>query len=275
MHCIFWFAFFSCKGFKVLLEFLIAALSIRNSLRHSSDRLSIHLESRSTMNASSFYRCLIISMTTTFAAGLVSILGSFSGASLHPWSWATIHASMSEVNIVSSQDQLESIQLAWWGGFVLTALYLLLSYCLGEETRDIFKWIRKMTRKECFVLPMQCVFFLSLFSKLSVYSILFSAFRKTKKIPDPFLLNLSRAGMTCWTTRFRRPRRSRLLQFQLALIQFPTMRILRSLRFHILVHQRRKLLAFRDRPFLRMSLRHPNHEHSHLSLPPFTRLLTI
>ena len=144
---------------KVLLEYLIAVLSIRNALRHSSGRLSIHLESRSTMNSSSFYRCLVISMATTIAAGLVFLLSSFSGPSLHPWSWATVHASMSEVNIVSSQDQLGSIRLAWWGVFAVTVLYLLLSYCLGEETRDIFKWIRqKTTRKDRF-LPMQCVFF--------------------------------------------------------------------------------------------------------------------
>ena len=152
--------------FKVLLEFSISALSIRNSLRHCSGRLSIHLESRSTMNSSSFYRCLVISMTTTIAAGLISLLNSFSGPSLHPWSWVTVHASMSEVQIVSSQDQLRSIQLAWWGGFVVTVLYLLLSCCLGEEARDIYKWIRqKTTRKERFVLPMQCVFFLVIILK--------------------------------------------------------------------------------------------------------------
>ena len=151
----------------VLLEFLTAALSIHNALRHSSGRLSIHLESRSTMNASSFYRCLVISMTTTVAAGLLFVLNSFFGPSLHPWSWTTVHASMSEVNIISSQGQLESIQLAWWGGFVVTVLYLLLSFCLGEETRDIFKWIRKKTtRKEPFVLPMQCVFFCHSFPNL-------------------------------------------------------------------------------------------------------------
>ena len=110
------------------------------------------------MNASSFYRYLFISITTAITTGLVSLLGSFSGPSLHPWSWATVHASMSEVNIVSSPDQLRSIQLAWWGGFVVTVLYLLLSCCLGEETRDIFKWIRrKTTREDPFVLPMQCV----------------------------------------------------------------------------------------------------------------------
>jgi hypothetical protein len=92
-------------------------------------------------------------------------LRSISSPSLHPWSWTTVHASISEVNIVLSQDQLGSIQLAWWGGFVVTVLYLLLSYCLGEETRDIFKWIKQnTTREEPFVLPMQCVlFFLSFF----------------------------------------------------------------------------------------------------------------
>jgi pheromone a factor receptor len=154
--------FFPYKGFKSLtLNFSIAVLSIRNSLRHGSGRLLIHLESRSTLDSSCFYRCLVISMTTTITAGLVSLLGSFSGPSLHPWSWDAVHASMSEIHIVSSQDRLGSIQLAWWGGFVVTVLYLLLSYCLGEETRDIFKWIRqKTTTKERFVLPMQCVFFL-------------------------------------------------------------------------------------------------------------------
>jgi hypothetical protein len=58
------------KVFKVLLKFLIAGLSIRNALRHSSDRLSTHL---STITSSPFIRCLIIFMTTTIAAGLVSL----------------------------------------------------------------------------------------------------------------------------------------------------------------------------------------------------------
>jgi hypothetical protein len=51
---------------------------------------------------------------------------------------------MSEVNIALSQDQLGFIQLAWWGGFVVVmmVLYLLLSYCLGGDTRDTFKWTR-------------------------------------------------------------------------------------------------------------------------------------
>jgi hypothetical protein len=98
-------------------------------------------------------------MTTMIATGLVNIFCSFSGPALHPWSWATVHASMGEVNIVSSQDELGSIQLAWWGGFGVTGFYLLLSFCLGEETRDIYKWIRKeTTREQRFVLPMQCVF---------------------------------------------------------------------------------------------------------------------
>ena len=110
------------------------------------------------MNASSFYRYLFISMITTITSGLVSLLRSFTGPALHPWLWASVRASMSEINIVSSREQLGFIQLAWWGGFVVTVLYLLLSYCLGEETRDIFKWIRqKTTREERFVLPMQCV----------------------------------------------------------------------------------------------------------------------
>ena len=156
------------RVFKVLLEFLIfSALSIRSAFRHSSG-LSIHLESRSTMNASSFYRYLSISMITTITSGLASLL-SFTGPSLHPWSWDTVHASMSEVNIVSSREQVGFIQLAWWGGFVVTVLYLLLSYCLGEETRDIFKWIKQKTsREESFVLPMQCVLSCH-FSKLTQF----------------------------------------------------------------------------------------------------------
>ena len=152
---------------------MIAVLSINNSFRHNSGRLTVHLESRSSMNSSSFFRCLIISMSTTITAGLVYIFCSFFGPVLHPWSWATVHASMSEVNIVSSHDELGSIQLAWWGGFTITVLYLLLLFCLGEETWDIFIWIRKKATRsnlKRFVLPMQCVFFRS-----------FPKFRSNKK----------------------------------------------------------------------------------------------
>ena len=144
------------------------------------------------MDSSCFYRCLIISMTTTITAGLVSLLGSFSGPSLHPWSWDAVHASMSEIHIVLSHDQLGSIHLAWWGGFVVTVLYLLLSYCLGEETRDIIKWIRrKTTRKDRFVLPMQCVFFFLLFSKLQSTQFFFSQrFEKYKKTTFNFSIKV-------------------------------------------------------------------------------------
>ena len=137
----------------------IAALAISNSLRDSSGHFALHLESRST-NSSFFFRSLFISMFTTVVIGLVYIFCSFFGPPLHPWSWTAVHASMFKVDIVSSQDEVGSIQLAWWGIFGITVLYLFLSFCLGEETRDIFKWIRKqVTREKLVVLPIQCVFF--------------------------------------------------------------------------------------------------------------------
>lgn len=136
----------------------ILALSIHNCTRHSSAHLAEYIGSRSAMTSSSFFRCLVVSLGTTITAGLVYIFCSFSGPALHPWSWAADPESMSKVNIVSSKSEVTSIQVAWWGGFVISILYLVLSFCLGEEARDIFQWIRKQaTRERHFVLPIRCV----------------------------------------------------------------------------------------------------------------------
>ena len=160
---------------KSLTQISIAVLSIHNSSRHSSGRFAMHLESRSeTMNSSCFVRCLVISMVTIIVASVVYLFCSFSGPAFHPWSWTAVHASMSEVNIVTSQDEITPIQIAWWGGFVITIVYLLLSFCLGEETRDIFKWIRKQAiRERHFILPLQYVS-LVIYSKLQSTQIIFS-----------------------------------------------------------------------------------------------------
>lgn len=174
---------------KRLIQVWMAALSIHNSSRHGVSHFSKHLESRSTtMTSSSFFRCLIISMATTIATGVVYLFCSFSGPALHPWSWTAVHASMSEVNIVSSQDDVTSIQLAWWGGLVVSILYLLLSFCLGEETRVIFQWIRKQaTRERGFVLPIQCIFpsFIRNFRQLIFFSYYF-AYRLPKVTQPPW-----------------------------------------------------------------------------------------
>ena len=142
----------------------------------------MHLESRSTMTFSSFFRSLVIYMATTIIASLVYLFCSFFGPPFRPWSWKTVHASMSEIDIVTSQsDEMESIRLAWWGGFVITVLYLLLSISLGDEVRDIFKWVKKQAaREQHFVLPIQCVFFPHKLRFDSSNPLFFSALRKMR-----------------------------------------------------------------------------------------------
>ncbi|KAG5652720.1 hypothetical protein H0H81_003971 [Sphagnurus paluster] len=59
-----------------------------------------------------------------------------------PWlSWASVHADIAAVKIVQSPDDINSFQLSWWGIPAVSMVYIFLSFILGEEARDAFRWI--------------------------------------------------------------------------------------------------------------------------------------
>jgi len=75
---------------------------------------------------------------------LVFAFSVFSFPALQPWdSWGSVHSHIWQVNIVDSVEKFKAIQLEWWGVFAISAVYILASFAIGEESRDAFKWITK------------------------------------------------------------------------------------------------------------------------------------
>ncbi|KAF8154019.1 pheromone A receptor-domain-containing protein [Crassisporium funariophilum] len=137
-------------------------LSVHNACRLNSTRFSIHLSTRSTMSSSLFVRRLITCMTMTGALSLIAIFSLFSVPIYKPWiSWNSVHASMTIIDVISSMDEIKTVQLAWWGVFVVSILYILLVLGLGEESRDIYKSLGEQLVRQAqqqqprFVLPIE------------------------------------------------------------------------------------------------------------------------
>ncbi|KXN85252.1 Pheromone B beta 1 receptor [Leucoagaricus sp. SymC.cos] len=126
-----------------VLSLLLSGMAVRNSLCHPSTHFSTHLESRSTMNSGIWSRTLSISMTLTAATLLVLIFTMFSLSTSDPWiSWQHVHQHLGEVHIVGETDQVAGgIKTLWWGLRVITLCYIILVLVLGEESRDIFKYL--------------------------------------------------------------------------------------------------------------------------------------
>jgi pheromone a factor receptor len=57
--------------------------------------------------------------------------------------WASVHSQISKVQVVTVPDDVRQIVLAWWGVPVVSIVYLVLLYAIGEESRDISKWLRE------------------------------------------------------------------------------------------------------------------------------------
>lgn len=96
-----------------------------------------------------FIRRLTICMTMTVCIGLISIFSFFFVPTFLPWvSWDSVHAQISQINVVTSSADIKIIQLAWWSLFALSILYILFTFTLGQETRDAFKWICEQVTKE-------------------------------------------------------------------------------------------------------------------------------
>ncbi len=120
-----------------------------NSFRVLRSEFELHIESRSRMTSSIFFRRLstCLSMTTAFTLILAFSLFFFSPSL--PWSsWKSVHSHLSEVKIVTSADEIKVIQFTWWAVFALSALYVVLSFVLGEEARDAFKSVVEHFKKK-------------------------------------------------------------------------------------------------------------------------------
>ncbi|KAF8884488.1 pheromone A receptor-domain-containing protein [Infundibulicybe gibba] len=109
---------------------------------------SSHISSRSPMSSSLFVRRVAISLIMTGVLTVINLFSVFSISELEQWkSWASVHAQIRLINVVSSQDEIKSIQLVWWGVPVVSIIYIATSLTIGEEIRDMAKWIRDQMTK--------------------------------------------------------------------------------------------------------------------------------
>lgn len=80
---------------------------------------------------------------------LISLSSLFSVHSFQSWvSWDSVHASMGTVEILQAEDDINDVQFAWWSTFAISVIYIVLSFVIGEEARDSYRWVHEqLTRK--------------------------------------------------------------------------------------------------------------------------------
>lgn len=94
------------------------------------------------MTASLWARTLAISMTVSGVTLLVLLFSMFSLPMSDSWlSWQHVHEHLTEVNIVEEENRIGGIIASWWGLRVITLCYIVLALVLGEETRDIVRYL--------------------------------------------------------------------------------------------------------------------------------------
>ncbi|KAF9468429.1 pheromone A receptor-domain-containing protein [Collybia nuda] len=126
-------------------SFILSGLAVHNSFRLASARFTTHLESRSNLTSSLFVRRIATSFFTTGALFIVTLFSVFTISGFKPWtSWVSVHSQITVISIVQIRPDVRSIQLVWWGVPVVSLVYIILSFTIGEELRDSAKWIHKV-----------------------------------------------------------------------------------------------------------------------------------
>ncbi|KAF9007129.1 hypothetical protein BDQ17DRAFT_1423203 [Cyathus striatus] len=94
------------------------------------------------------YRRLAISISLTVVIIVFLIVSVASMPILEAWiSFAQVHVDITEINIVQVPSLISTLKRTWWGIFAVSIVYLVLLVTLGEETRDMYKWIVKRLTK--------------------------------------------------------------------------------------------------------------------------------
>lgn len=142
------------KTFRCKFSSSAPGIAIHNSCRHPFSHFSVHLESRSQINSSTWFRTLSISMVVTVINLLVILFSMLSLPMSDSWiSWQHVHHHLSEVFIVTEKEQIAGIETNWWGLRVITVCYIFLVLALGEEGRDILRNLRASMKKMSLSVP--------------------------------------------------------------------------------------------------------------------------
>lgn len=109
------------------------------------------------MTLSTFRRRLATCFVITVAVCLRSLSDLFTVPDYDPWtSFASVHRFFNVIRIVQAEvatdsyhphEDLQNIQIAWWGMLVVSMIYVVLSFVIGEECRDVFRWIKEQAGK--------------------------------------------------------------------------------------------------------------------------------
>lgn len=132
-----------------MLTCLYEGISIHNSGQSRLSTFQTYLESRCSMTSSFFYRRLATCIILAGSLTLISLSSLFSIHSFQSWvSWDSVHASMGTVEIVQVEDDVNNVRFAWWSTFAISVVYIVLSFIIGEEARDSYRWVHEqLTRK--------------------------------------------------------------------------------------------------------------------------------
>jgi len=124
-------------------------MSLHNSGKSRLSTFKSYLESRCSISSSLFFRRLATCMSLSGSFTLISLSSLFSIHNFQSWtSWDSVHASMGTVEVVQVEDDVKVVQFAWWSMFAISVLYILFSFIIGEEGRDLYRWIHEQLTRE-------------------------------------------------------------------------------------------------------------------------------
>ncbi|KAJ7691154.1 pheromone A receptor-domain-containing protein [Mycena rosella] len=106
----------------------------------SSERFTSHLAARSSVSSARFVRRLAASTLLTvalLAATLLPLLGP------RPQRYADFIANFNIILTVKDPREILAAEAVWWAVPVLTTIYLLLAFVLGDEASDALTWLKR------------------------------------------------------------------------------------------------------------------------------------
>lgn len=111
------------------------------------------MEQRINISYSLFVRRAVTCIIMNLICVITTLFSLFLVPTLIPWtSWEHAHENMGKAVVLTVPDEVSNTRLTWWTVFAMSVAYVLLSFAVGEETRDSAKWIHKtwLRRNEFF-----------------------------------------------------------------------------------------------------------------------------